>query len=194
VITPPPIRFTVCGFAELERSRGAVSASYVLSLLDPGIPLPAPLTAFPESSRLELRFDDVIEVSPQTRPPTAVDVEAILALGRRLTSDLTDCHLLIHCHAGFSRSPAALALLLAQAQPSLPPSGIADEVLRIRPNAWPNFRIIELGDRALDKRGNLMTAAAEVYRRRLDQDPKLAELMQKNNRLREVKAGRNCYF
>jgi predicted protein tyrosine phosphatase len=97
---------------------------------------------------------------------------------------------MIHCHAGFSRSPAALALLVAQTEPSLTAEAIAAKVLRIRPNAWPNLRIIELGDKLLDRRGRLMEAAARIHRTRLAQDPSLAELMRENNRLREVEAGR----
>ena len=55
------------------------------------------------------------------------------------------CRVLIHCGAGFSRSPAAVAVLLAQAMLTLPAGDIAGEVLRLRPTAWPNLRVIELG-------------------------------------------------
>jgi predicted protein tyrosine phosphatase len=138
-----------------------------------------------------LRFHDVIDALPQTRPPTVEDVAQMLALGRELArSQSPHRHLLIHCHAGFSRSPAALALLVAQIEPSLAAAAIAAEVLQIRPNAWPNLRIIELGDELLDRGGQLMEVAARIYRTRLAQDPSLAELMRENNRLREVEAGR----
>ena len=57
----------------------------------------------------------MIDPVPDTAPPTLEDVGRILALGRDLAAERsTDPHLLIHCHAGFSRSPAALALLVAQ--------------------------------------------------------------------------------
>jgi predicted protein tyrosine phosphatase len=99
-------------------------------------------------------------------------------------------HLLIHCGAGFSRSPAAVALLLAQAAPTIAPGDIAAEVLRLRPTAWPNLRIIELGDGLLDRRGELVEAASGIYRHRLAQQPDLAELIIANGREREVAAGR----
>jgi predicted protein tyrosine phosphatase len=185
-----PITFTVCGFAELEGSC-ELSASHVLSLLDPGTPAPPELDRLGSFNRVELRFHDVIDALPQTKPPAAEDVEQILALGSELAlSRPSYTHLLIHCHAGFSRSPAALALLVAQTDPSLAAEAIAAEVLRIRPNAWPNLRIIELGDKLLDRGGQVMEAAARIYRIRLAQDPSLAELMRENNRLREVEAGR----
>jgi predicted protein tyrosine phosphatase len=185
-----PIRFTVCGFAELKGSCD-LGASHVLSLLDPGIPIPPELDRVGSSNRVELRFHDVIDALPQTKPPATEDVEQILALGSELAlSRPSYPHLLIHCHAGFSRSPAALTLLVAQAGPSLAAEAITAEVLRIRPNAWPNLRIIELGDQLLDRRGQLVEAAARIYCTRLAQDPSLAELMRENDRLREVEAGR----
>jgi predicted protein tyrosine phosphatase len=185
-----PIRFTVCGFAELEASCD-LSASHVLSLLDPDTPAPPELDRLGSSSRVELRFHDVIDALPQTKPPTAEDVAQMLALGRELAQSRSPHrHLLIHCHAGFSRSPAALALLVAQIEPSLAAAAIAAEVLQIRPNAWPNLRIIELGDELLNRGGQLVNAAARIYHKRLEQDSSLAELMRENNRFREVEAGR----
>jgi predicted protein tyrosine phosphatase len=96
---------------------------------------------------------------------------------------------LIHCGAGFSRSPAAVTVLLAQAMPTLPAGDIAAEVLRLRPTAWPNLRVIELGDRLLGRRGELVEAASRIYRYRLEHQPGLAGMMIANGRVREVKAG-----
>jgi hypothetical protein len=97
-------------------------------------------------------------------------------------------HLLAHCGAGFSRSPAAFALILVQAMPPLSPDDIAAEVLRVRPNAWPNLRMIELGDRMLDRRGMLVEVASRIYQYRLKQEPGLAEMITANGRAREVEA------
>jgi predicted protein tyrosine phosphatase len=185
-----PFRITVCGFAELNGCRD-LGASDVLSILDPNTPMPSEITGLSVGRRLELRFHDVIEELPDMRLPIAADVAAILALGRELGADAAaNRHLLLHCHAGFSRSPAALALLVAQAWPAQSANAISDEVLRVRPNAWPNLRIIELGDRLLGRSGQLVEATAIIYRRRLAQDPSLAELMQQNHRQREIEAAR----
>jgi predicted protein tyrosine phosphatase len=184
-----PIRITVCGFAELA-GHSDIGVTHVLSILDPGTPVPSELNSFPRHRRFELRFNDVIAPVPDTAPPTLEDVGRILALGRDLAAEQSiDPHLLIHCHAGFSRSPAALALLVAQARPSLSAEAIATEILCIRPKAWPNLRIVELGDSALDRCGQLVEAASTIYRKRLDREPALAELMLQNGRLREVEAG-----
>jgi predicted protein tyrosine phosphatase len=54
---------------------------------------------------------------------------------------------------GVSRSSAAVALILARVRPDLPAAQILNEVLCIRQRAWPNLRLIELGDTALERDG-----------------------------------------
>jgi predicted protein tyrosine phosphatase len=185
-----PFKITVCGFEELTR-RGEAAVSHVLSIVDPGLPVPDEFGSVTERRRLELRFHDVIEDMPRCQPPALEHVNRLLALGRDLAAArLADLHLLIHCHAGVSRSPAALTLLIAQARPSLGALPLASVVLRIRPCAWPNLRIIELGDRILNRRGELVDAASEIYRRRLERRPELAGLLVASGRVREVEAGR----
>lgn len=185
-----PFAITVCGFSELMDSCSA-GVSHVLSILDPGAPVPGELASFSRHRRLELRFHDIIADLPGMEPPGPEDIRRLLALGRELAASREACpHLLIHCHAGFSRSPAALALLLAQAQPSLAAAQLAMEVLRIRPNAWPNLRIIELGDSMLRRGGALVEAASSIYRYRLEREPGLADMVAANGRVVEVEAGR----
>ena len=58
----------------------------------------------------------------------------------------------------------SMALILAQACPDVPGAVIFEQVLSIRPRAWPNLRIVELGDALLGRNGALITAAVEVYR------------------------------
>ena len=98
--------------------------------------------------------------------------------------------MLIHCGAGFSRSPAAMTLLLAQAMPAMAPSEIASKILRLRPTAWPNLRVIELGDRLLDRRGEVVEAASRIYKLRLEQQSGLAEMIVANGRAREIETAR----
>jgi hypothetical protein len=61
-----------------------------------------------------------------------------------------------------------MALVLAQALPDVPAERIFEEVLHIRPQVWPNLRILEIGDAMLGRRGELVAAAAGVYRTQLD--------------------------
>jgi predicted protein tyrosine phosphatase len=115
--------------------------------------------------------------------PQPEHVADILSFGRQLSAHT---HLLVHCHAGVSRSTAAMTLILAQAVPDVPADRIFGEVLRIRPQAWPNLRMLEFGDAMLARRGELAAAAAGVYRRQLDERQHLVEQMRAGGRGREI--------
>jgi predicted protein tyrosine phosphatase len=181
-----PFRLTICGLDELQR-HGAARVTHVLSILDPGWPEPPAFAAYAPHRRLELRFDDVIDALPGTHPPQRQDVERLLAFGRELAGT-SPAHLLVHCHAGISRSTAAAALILAAAAPALGADGVFAAVLGVRARAWPNLRMIEFGDASMDRGGTLVAAAAELYRRALAREPALAERMIYGGRGREVAA------
>jgi predicted protein tyrosine phosphatase len=182
-----PFRISVCGIEELAGHCDA-GVSHVLSILDPEWPVPEAFGAFGEHARLELRFHDVIEASdPDMIAPRQEHVADLLAFGRGLLEEpQDDAHLLVHCHAGISRSTASLALILAQALPGEPAHRIFEEVLQIRPQAWPNLRILEFGDAVLGRRGELVAAAAGIYRAQLDRRQYLAEQMRSAGRGREI--------
>jgi predicted protein tyrosine phosphatase len=187
-----PFRITVCGIEELGGHCEA-GVSHVLSILDPEWPVPEAFGSYGEHARLELRFHDVIEeaAAAGTVPPHADHVARLLAFGRDLMADEAAApHLLIHCHAGVSRSTAAMALILAQAQPEAAADAVFAEVVRIRPQAWPNLRIIELGDAMLRREGALIAAARGLYRARLSARPELAEPLRQGGRGREVGAAK----
>ena len=184
-----PFRVTICGIAELGE-HSSTGVTHVLSILDPDWPDPPAFAAFTPHRRLALRFHDIIEPIPQRLAPSPQDVAQLLAFGREL-GEKTDGHFLIHCHAGVSRSTAAAALILAQAHPDWPAGEALAAVARLRPRAWPNLRILELGDALLGRDGEIVAAAATVYRRALDREPVLQEVMIDGGRGREVIAALN---
>lgn len=109
---PRPFGITVCGIEELA-GHGAAGASHVLSILDPDHPVPEAFGGFGEHEKLELRFHDIIDETPGLLAPQPGHVEAILALGRDLLAEpARPAHLLVHCHAGISRSTASMVLIL----------------------------------------------------------------------------------
>ena len=76
--------------------------------------------------------------------PRKQHVEEILAFGRAFQHEhggRVDAHLLIHCHAGISRSTAALATLLARHTALGDEAGIFARIREIRPIAWPNSSV-----------------------------------------------------
>ena len=181
-----PFRVTICGLDELA-GHSAARVTHVLSILDPEWPVPEAFGSFGEHAKLELRFHDIIEQQPGLVMPGPDDVTRLLEFGRGLDREPA-AHLLVHCHAGISRSSASMALLIAQAVPQAAGAEIFDELLRIRTKIWPNLRIIELGDAALGRKGALIEAVKTVYRRQIGQRPQLAEEFRAGGRAREVEA------
>ncbi len=177
---------TVCGLHELD-GHGSRDVTHVLSLLDPGTPEPTAFSRYDPHVRATLYFHDAIEPAPDVVLPELSDVETILAFAR----DAGDVrHLLIHCHMGISRSTAAMLMVLAQGFPDELEGALVDRLLEIRPQAWPNSRMIDFADARLGRNGRLSAAVSGIYARHLSRRPDLAETMVKLDRAREVERGR----
>lgn len=182
----PPFGITVCGIEELA-GHCSTGASHVLSILDPEHPVPEAFGTFGEHEKLELRFDDIIEDRAGQRGPTPDDVTAILAFGRTLAAG---SNLLVHCHAGISRSTASMALIIAQALPDQPADAVLAIVHGIREKAWPNLRLIEIGDAMLGRGGRLVAATHALHRLQIERRPHLVEFMETAGRGREIAQAR----
>ena len=87
-----------------------------------------------------------------------------------------------------SRSTAAAALILMQANPEWPASVALDAIAAIQPRAWPNLLILEFGDALLGRNGEIIAAAGAIYRRVLARDPGFVDQMINAGRDREVSA------
>jgi predicted protein tyrosine phosphatase len=182
-----PFRLTICGLDELA-GHSAVGVTHILSIIDPDWPEIEAFGTYWPHRRLELRFHDIIDPTPGCILPQQQDVERLLAFGHDLAreSAAAGAHLLVHCHAGISRSTAAAALLLAQAQPERPATQALAAIVALRPRAWPNLRILELGDVLLGRGGEIVAAARAHYQRALAAQPGLAAAMAAGGRGREV--------
>jgi predicted protein tyrosine phosphatase len=191
---PAPLRLTICGLEELAANCQR-DVTHVLSLLDPGWPEPDALRVFGLDRRLKLHFHDIIDDLPDWVAPQRCDVDLLLAFARDLgklqptsADEPVPLHLLVHCHAGVSRSTAAAILILAQHEPDMPAREVVGQVIRLRAHAWPNLRMIEFGDAALRRNGEIVAAVLALYRLALDREPWLVEAMIENGRRREVAA------
>ncbi|HEX3954219.1 MAG TPA: protein-tyrosine-phosphatase [Stellaceae bacterium] len=182
-------RITICGIPELGL-HCAAGVTHVLSIHDPDLADPPDFADFAPHRRLGLRFNDIIEPTPGQVVPSRDDVENLLAFGREF-SGTPNGHLLVHCHAGVSRSTASAALILAQAMPERSASEIFDAIVKLRPRAWPNLRIIEFGDALLGRGGEFVAAVGGVYQRVLKRDPWFEDEMIEGGRQREVLAAIN---
>ncbi|TFI59202.1 hypothetical protein E2493_06690 [Sphingomonas parva] len=144
------------------------SAERALALLKQGWPTKAvslvgedlrfPLPQF-GSSHLILRFHDVeAEDEPGFVPPTQEQLRLALAHAADLApSD----RLLIHCHAGKSRSPAVAIGILIQL--GMTPLDAFTCVKGIRPQLIPNRLIIRQLDEILGLKGELISIVRRHY-------------------------------
>jgi predicted protein tyrosine phosphatase len=181
-----PFTITVCGLEELA-GHAEREVSHVLSILDPSEPEPEAFGAYGEHARLELKFHDIIEETPGFVAPQHEHVGKMLKFGQELLCDPENVrHLLVHCHAGISRSTASMTLLLAQAQPDLSAAQVLAQVVHIREKAWPNLRILTLGEELLGRQGEFTKAAGAVYRLQLERRPEIQRFFVDAGRAREI--------
>jgi predicted protein tyrosine phosphatase len=179
---------TICGLEELG-SHASRGVTHVLSILDPEWPDPTAFSTYDTHHRTVLRFHDVIEPGPGLILPDEGHVRSILAFGTEQFGgggNAADPHLLVHCHAGVSRSTAAMTMLLAQAHPEQDEDELFDRIGRVRPQAWPNSLMIGMADEQLRRDGRLTAALGRFYARHLAARPDTRRFMEENGRSREV--------
>ncbi len=178
-----PYRLSICGLDELVQHAGN-DVSHVVSIIDPAQPDPEVFADYPPHDRTLLRFDDIIAPRHGMMVPGEADVRRILDLGERL-ADAPVRHLLVHCHAGVSRSTATAALLMAQRNP-----GRETDIFRrldaMRQPAWPNSLIVRLGDALLGRGGALVDALRAHHDRVAQRLPAFAAFLRANGRAHEV--------
>ena len=179
---------TICGIEELPTHNKRL-VTHVLSIVDPGWPAIEAFTDFDIHERTTLHFDDIIEEIPGKVAPQREDVEAILAFGMDLAAshtERTEGHLLVHCHMGVSRSTAAMLTLMAQASPEDDAEELLARLREIRPQAWPNSRMVKFADELLGREGKLFGALPAHYAHQLKVQPKYREWMTTLGRTREL--------
>ncbi len=131
---------------------------HLVSIGDPGESLPEGFETCP--SRLRLEFYDVLDDLDFARGPRAGDAAALVAFAQRIASD--SGILLTHCYAGISRGPAAALGVLATWLGRESVDEAVATLFRIKPDAAPNARFIELIDDALSWDGDLLAALRRV--------------------------------
>lgn len=182
-----PFKITICGIDELI-DHSAAQVTHVLSILDPKTPEPGAFGHYGEHARLELRFHDVIEENVAGyNSPQRHHIEELLAFGQDLIREPEGtAHLLVHCHMGISRSTAAAALLLAEARPDWTGRQVMAEIAAVRSKAWPNLRMIEIGDAILGRKGDLVRAVRDRHHELAMAQPTVADYMRDVGRGREL--------
>lgn len=109
-------------------------------------------SGLPHPPQLILRFEDVDDEDPELATAQPIHVERALDFARQQRGK----HLLIHCHAGVSRSTAiAYAILCDRLGPGQESIAL-DKVFEIRPAACPNLLVTRLADALLGREGRIL--------------------------------------
>jgi predicted protein tyrosine phosphatase len=156
-----PFRVSVCSRQDVA-SFATRNVTHLLSIDNPGDPTPTP-AGFKGPHR-HVTFQDV-ESEAEARLYQAVaatrdDIQRVLDCGTEClqASRSGRVHLLVHCMAGASRSPAAaFAILTMLLGPGSEPAALA-YLLEIKPDAFPNRLVVQLADDLLKRNGKMLAA------------------------------------
>ncbi|HYC64835.1 MAG TPA: protein-tyrosine phosphatase family protein [Reyranellaceae bacterium] len=178
-----PFKVTICGIPELHLHAKS-SVSHVLSIIDTHEPKPMALDHYLDVDHELVRFDDIVAEYPGFEACTPQHMERILKFGER-AHEKADGHVLVHCHAGVSRSTAAAAILMAQFAPGEEEAAFL-RLLTLRKHGWPNTRMVEFADKILDRRGAMMEGLKAYRRALLAEKPHLQEIIRNIGRGHEI--------
>ncbi|HZQ00963.1 MAG TPA: protein-tyrosine-phosphatase [Reyranella sp.] len=181
----PSQRITICGIPELPQ-HCSTGVTHVLSIIDTHEPRPDALDEFSEIDHELVRFDDVVAEYPGFEACTPDHIRKVLAFGERLHAT-SDSHVLIHCHAGISRSQAAAAILMAQHAPGQEEQAFL-RLLDLRKHGWPNTRMVEFADELLKRDGALLRGLQSYRRALIQAKPHLRDVIRNIGRGHELPA------
>lgn len=150
----------VAPLSHVKTTIADTSVSHLLTLINGDTDIPTPPTIQPEL-HLRLSMNDISEPQPGLVMPCEAHVTKIVRFA--LDWDL-QAPLLIHCWAGISRSTAAAFITLCALNPDAGELGLARALRKASPTAYPNRRLIALGDEALSRAGRMVDAIEEIGR------------------------------
>ena len=131
----------------------------MLSIIDTHEPRPPALDEYLDIDHELIRFDDVVAEYPGFEACTPQHIERLLDVRRAARMPRPGSHMLIHCHAGISRSQAAAAILMCQHAPGREEEAFL-RLLELRKHGWPNTRMVEFADQLLKRDGALLRGPA----------------------------------
>jgi predicted protein tyrosine phosphatase len=179
----PTHKVTICGIPELVQHSSA-GVSHVLSIIDSHEPRPMALDDFPGIDHELIRFDDVVAEYPGFEACTPAHIEKVLEFGERVHA-VADSHVLVHCHAGISRSTAAAAILMCQHAPGHEEAAFL-KLIQLRKHGWPNTRMVEFADALLRRDGALLRGLLAYRRELIKAKPHLSEIIRNIGRGHEL--------
>jgi predicted protein tyrosine phosphatase len=148
----------VCSLARLHETVVATGASHLVSLINRAYLVSTP-RGVQADNHLWLEIDDISAPLDGYILPQAHHVEQLLAFVRAWDRIQP---LVVHCHAGISRSSAAAFVAACALVPHRDERMIALAVRKASPTALPNARIVSLADHLLGRNGRMIAAVAAM--------------------------------
>lgn len=169
---PPSETIYVAPLSRVEATIANVSVSHLVTLINHGTKVPTPPTIPPER-HLKLAMNDICEPTEGLVLPCEDHVADLV----RFTIDWDrKAPLLIHCWAGISRSTAAAYISLCALNPDADELGLARALRLASPTAYPNRRLVALGNSVLARSGRMVSAVEEIGRGEIAEEGKVFAL------------------
>jgi predicted protein tyrosine phosphatase len=134
-----------------------ISATHMISLLDPGAYIKTPPSIKP-TNHLTLGFHDIEEPAKGRRGPSESDISQLLEFSRAWNGNGP---IVVHCHAGVSRSPTAALIMLVEFNPGREQEAAA-VLKKAIPHAALNGWMVRIADALLRCDGELVKAVEAV--------------------------------
>lgn len=129
---------------------------HLISIGEVGEPAPYEFQIF-KGRKLRLTFDDVCAPGPYVMASWS-DVDAIIRFLSRVNGPL-----LVHCHAGISRSAAVTGIYIAMKFGPGKEHEALEHIAKNDTGAWPNKHMLNLADQLLALDGRLFDAALKIW-------------------------------
>jgi predicted protein tyrosine phosphatase len=155
-----PDTIYVAPLSLVETTIEDVKVSHLVTLINGETLVPTPPSITPER-HLRLDMNDICEPATGLVLPGEEHVADLV----QFTLDWDrKAPLLIHCWAGISRSTAAAFISLCALNPDADEIGLARALRGASPTAYPNRRLVALGDKALSRQGRMIAAVEKIGR------------------------------
>jgi predicted protein tyrosine phosphatase len=153
-------RLHVCSLSRVAETVRATGARSLVTLinLDTMVSRPAEIDA---ERHLFISMSDIIEPLDGHILPAEKHVLQLIEFAKAWDRNEP---LVIHCHAGVSRSTAAAFIIACALAPSRRETEIAEAIRRASHTATPNRRMVAIADAMLKRNGRMVAAIERIGR------------------------------
>jgi predicted protein tyrosine phosphatase len=144
----------VCALAHVPDVADGTGASHLVSAISADL-VPATPASIASECHLKLSMHDITEAQAGATPPSAEHVVELIDFVQGWDKEAP---LLIHCHAGLSRSTAAAFIALCVLNPKASEEAMARALRRSSDTAVPNRLFVALADGLLRREGRMLAA------------------------------------